>query len=95
MITYAPSAGFEPSQPSTRQTTAKIQKQFERGLVTDEERRQELVEIWTEAAKEVGEAMEKAFEERCLLKASATASRHLSSALAVPASKTVIAQMAA
>jgi DNA-directed RNA polymerase subunit beta' len=29
---------------------AKIQKQFERGLVTDEERRQELVEIWTEAA---------------------------------------------
>src|SRR3954468_2346904 len=43
---------------------AKIQKQFERGLVTDEERRQELVEIWTEAAKEVGEAMEKAFDRR-------------------------------
>ncbi|SFC60621.1 DNA-directed RNA polymerase subunit beta' [Nocardioides terrae] len=42
----------------------KIQKQFERGLVTDEERRQELVEIWTEAAKEVGEAMEKAFDRR-------------------------------
>jgi DNA-directed RNA polymerase subunit beta' len=43
---------------------AKIQKQFERGLVTDEERRQELVEIWTEAAKLVGEAMEKAFDRR-------------------------------
>ena len=43
---------------------AKIQKQFERGLVTDEERRQELVEIWTEAAKLVGEAMEQAFDRR-------------------------------
>ncbi|MQW74561.1 DNA-directed RNA polymerase subunit beta' [Nocardioides sp. dk4132] len=40
---------------------AKVQKQFERGLVTDDERRQELVEIWTEAGKRVGEAMEKAF----------------------------------
>ena len=29
---------------------AKVQKQFERGLVTDDERRQELIEIWTEAA---------------------------------------------
>ena len=34
---------------------AKVQKQFERGLVTDEERRQELVEIWTQASNEVGE----------------------------------------
>ncbi|MEX0427301.1 DNA-directed RNA polymerase subunit beta' [Nocardioides sp. DS6] len=42
----------------------KVQKQFERGLVTDEERRQELVEIWTEAAKKVGEAMEKAFDRK-------------------------------
>ncbi|MGK2876777.1 MAG: DNA-directed RNA polymerase subunit beta', partial [Nocardioides sp.] len=40
---------------------AKVQKNFERGLMTDEERRQELVEIWTEAAKIVGEAMEAAF----------------------------------
>jgi DNA-directed RNA polymerase subunit beta' len=37
---------------------AKVQKQFERGLVTDEERRQELIEIWTQAANEVGKAME-------------------------------------
>ncbi len=41
---------------------AKIQKQFERGLVTDEERRQELIEIWTEASNKVGEAMEKNFD---------------------------------
>lgn len=43
---------------------AKVQKQFERGLVTDEERRQELVEIWTEAAKVVGAAMEAAFDRK-------------------------------
>ncbi|MCD4533590.1 DNA-directed RNA polymerase subunit beta' [Nocardioides sp. cx-169] len=41
---------------------AKVQKQFERGLVTDDERRQELIEIWTEASKEVGDAMEATFE---------------------------------
>ncbi|WP_141015371.1 DNA-directed RNA polymerase subunit beta' [Nocardioides sambongensis] len=41
---------------------AKIQKQFERGLVTDDERRQELIEIWTEAGKKVGDAMEEAFK---------------------------------
>ncbi|HJQ06052.1 MAG TPA: DNA-directed RNA polymerase subunit beta', partial [Nocardioides sp.] len=40
---------------------AKIQKQFERGLVTDEERRQELIEIWTEASATVGKAMRDAF----------------------------------
>ncbi|MEO9324539.1 DNA-directed RNA polymerase subunit beta' [Nocardioides sp. C4-1] len=42
---------------------AKIQKQFERGLVTDEERRQELIEIWTEASNKVGKAMEDNFEQ--------------------------------
>ncbi len=41
---------------------AKIQVQFERGLVTDEERRQELIEIWTEAASDVGKAMEENFD---------------------------------
>ncbi|WP_435746631.1 DNA-directed RNA polymerase subunit beta' [Nocardioides sp. SYSU DS0663] len=41
---------------------AKVQKQFERGLVTDDERRQELIEIWTEASNEVGKAMEKNFD---------------------------------
>ncbi|GAA4739014.1 DNA-directed RNA polymerase subunit beta' [Nocardioides endophyticus] len=41
---------------------AKVQTQFERGLVTDEERRQELIEIWTQAANEVGKAMELTFD---------------------------------
>ncbi len=41
---------------------AKVQKQFERGLVTDEERRQDLIEIWTEASNEVGMAMEANFD---------------------------------
>lgn len=41
---------------------AKIQKQFERGLVTDEERRQELIEIWTKASQEVGKALRSTFE---------------------------------
>jgi DNA-directed RNA polymerase subunit beta' len=41
---------------------AKVQTQFERGLVTDEERRQELIEIWTQAANEVGKAMETTFD---------------------------------
>src|SRR4051812_43367820 len=41
---------------------AKVQQQFERGLVTDDERRQELIEIWTEAASRVGKAMEANFD---------------------------------
>ncbi|HEY9566000.1 MAG TPA: DNA-directed RNA polymerase subunit beta' [Nocardioides sp.] len=41
---------------------AKVQVQFERGLVTDEERRQELIEIWTQAAAVIGKAMEKNFD---------------------------------
>ncbi|THV12187.1 DNA-directed RNA polymerase subunit beta' [Nocardioides caeni] len=41
---------------------AKIQKQFERGLVTDDERRQELIEIWTKASQEVGKALRSTFE---------------------------------
>ncbi|MDP3894836.1 DNA-directed RNA polymerase subunit beta', partial [Nocardioides sp.] len=40
----------------------KVQKQFEKGLVTDEERRQELIEIWTQAANDVGKAMEATFD---------------------------------
>ncbi len=40
----------------------KVQLQYERGLVTEEERRQELIEIWTEASKLVGEAMEATFD---------------------------------
>ncbi len=41
---------------------SKVQKQFERGLVTDEERRQELIEIWTQASNDVAKAMENNFD---------------------------------
>ena len=40
----------------------KVQKQYERGLVTDEERRQELIEIWTQASNDVAKAMEANFD---------------------------------
>ena len=40
---------------------AKIEKQYSRGVITDSERRQELIEIWTEATSEVADAMEKNF----------------------------------
>ncbi|MCW2784847.1 MAG: DNA-directed polymerase subunit beta, partial [Marmoricola sp.] len=42
---------------------AKVQKQFERGLITDDERRQELIEIWTQASNEVAAAMQKNFDQ--------------------------------
>jgi len=41
---------------------AKVQVQFGRGLITDEERRQELIEIWTQATNEVSAEMEKTFD---------------------------------
>ncbi|WP_122262780.1 DNA-directed RNA polymerase subunit beta' [Ornithinimicrobium cerasi] len=37
---------------------AKVQVQYERGLITDDERRQELVEIWTQATNEVAKELE-------------------------------------
>ena len=40
----------------------KIDKQWERGLITEEERRQELTEIWTEATSVLTKAMEEAWE---------------------------------
>ena len=40
----------------------KVQQQYERGLITDEERRQELIEIWNTATIEVAKAMEATFE---------------------------------
>ena len=39
---------------------AKVQGEFEKGLITDTERRQELIKIWTEATEKVADAM-KAF----------------------------------
>ena len=39
----------------------KVQREYERGLITDDERRQELIEIWTHATAEVAQDMENAF----------------------------------
>jgi DNA-directed RNA polymerase subunit beta' len=46
---------------SSEERAAKIEKQFTRGVITDSERRQELIEIWTEATSKVAEAMEENF----------------------------------
>ena len=39
----------------------RVQKQYERGLITKQERTEELIGIWTEATNEVAKAMEKNF----------------------------------
>jgi DNA-directed RNA polymerase subunit beta' len=39
----------------------KVQGQYEKGLITDDERRQELIEIWTRATNEVADAMQENF----------------------------------
>jgi DNA-directed RNA polymerase subunit beta' len=39
----------------------KIEQQYRRGIITDNERRQELIEIWTQATDEVKDAMESRF----------------------------------
>ena len=38
-----------------------IQKQYDRGFLTDDERRQELIQVWTEATAEVAREMEANF----------------------------------
>jgi DNA-directed RNA polymerase subunit beta' len=47
---------------ASEERAVKIEKQFTRGVITDSERRQELIEIWTEATTKVAEAMEANFE---------------------------------
>jgi DNA-directed RNA polymerase subunit beta' len=55
--------------PPTKQTILekyetqadKVQRQYERGVITDDERRQELIEIWTKATTEVAKDMEDHF----------------------------------
>ncbi len=42
----------------------KIEGQYRKGIITDDERRQELIEIWTKATDEVKDAMEAEFTER-------------------------------
>jgi DNA-directed RNA polymerase subunit beta' len=39
----------------------KVEQQYKRGIITDDERRQELIEIWTQATDEVKDAMEGEF----------------------------------
>jgi DNA-directed RNA polymerase subunit beta' len=39
----------------------KVQREYDRGLITDDERRQELIEIWTHATTDVAQDMEAAF----------------------------------
>jgi len=41
---------------------AKIDRQYDRGTITPDERRQELIEIWNEATSRLGRAMEESFE---------------------------------
>jgi len=41
----------------------KVQREYQRGLITDDERRQELIEIWTHATADVAQDMEAAFPE--------------------------------
>jgi DNA-directed RNA polymerase subunit beta' len=54
-----------PSKPQIiagyEKQAAKVQDQFEKGLTTDAERRQELIEIWNKATAEVAEAMQANF----------------------------------
>lgn len=40
----------------------KVQQQFDRGLITDDERRQELIEIWTQATDKVASVMRENLE---------------------------------
>jgi DNA-directed RNA polymerase subunit beta' len=41
---------------------AKVQQQYDKGLITDDERRQELIEVWTQASNEVARELEITFE---------------------------------
>src|SRR5665811_910240 len=43
---------------------AKIQTQYDKGLITDDERRQELIEVWTQATDVVAKSMQEAFDPR-------------------------------
>ncbi|MCK9899419.1 DNA-directed RNA polymerase subunit beta' [Frankia sp. Cpl3] len=45
------------------QRAERVEKQFGRGFLSDEERRSELVQIWTEATNKIAEAMEANFPE--------------------------------
>jgi DNA-directed RNA polymerase subunit beta' len=42
---------------------AKVERNYERGVISDGERREELIEIWTRASNEVDQAMQESFDE--------------------------------
>jgi DNA-directed RNA polymerase subunit beta' len=48
---------------STRRESRRSRAQYERGLITDEERHESIVNIWTEATDSVADAMERTFYE--------------------------------
>ncbi len=48
---------------AAEEKAAKVDKNFERGLVSDSERRQELIEIWTKATEDIARAMDANFHE--------------------------------
>ncbi|MFN2594164.1 MAG: DNA-directed RNA polymerase subunit beta', partial [Actinomycetota bacterium] len=41
----------------------RVESQYNKGVITEDERRQELIEIWTEATEQVKDAMEESFDE--------------------------------
>src|SRR6185437_13364075 len=48
---------------SYEKKAAKVQSEYEKGLTTEAERRQELIKIWTDATDEVAKAMRENFPE--------------------------------
>ena len=46
------------SSTSTRSEAEKVEQQYDRGIITDDERRQKEIEIWTDATDQVTEAMQ-------------------------------------
>ena len=74
---YATKAGFtfglvDVTTPPNKQrilgdherTADKVEQQYRRGIITDDERRQELIEIWTRATHLVEDDMEQAFTQQ-------------------------------
>ena len=57
--------GREEDDPRSHEKEAdKVEQQFRRGIITDGERRQKEVEIWTEATEEVRRKMEEGAQDR-------------------------------
>ena len=58
-VTRAPVEAEDPGR--AREAGAEGRGQYRKGIITDDERRQELIEIWTQATDEVKDAMEEGF----------------------------------